>query len=220
MYRFLIVEDMADARDQVAEYLGDLFPGATVEAAETVREGAALIERAQCPFDCVILDYMLPKDKGCSHEGDVSLCNQVREAMPSTIVAHVSAYLGHDNALQEHLDRCHNELADPRAIILAKDENWVRRLGITLKRHFVGKEIEYQLDDLFGREREQTLVGEGHVERANGARPLGDTTYLLARVSQDITGNWDILDHALKQRIRRLFKVVEEPGEPVRIGLL
>jgi hypothetical protein len=35
-----------------------------------------------------------------------------------------------------------------------------------------------------------------------------------------LTEHWDDLDHALKQRIRRLFKVVEEPGQPIRIDLL
>jgi len=226
MYRFLIVEDDRNAREQVTKYLEDTFPGALVLAAETVAEGEELIVKAEGPFDCVILDFKLPKQKGFLPDGDLSLCQRVREVMPTAIVAHVSAYLDDDaylhddQVLQEHYRTYHNKPAEPKAYLLPKNAKWVETLGKDLRQYLYGRSIGKQLDDLFGPQGQDASAWDGRVEWQSVGRPVRDTTYLLARVSHDIIARWEDLDEALKRRIHRLFRVVEEPGKPVRVGLL
>ena len=222
MYRILIVEDDENTRVHVSQYLRELFGNSEVivDTSETVEDARCLINEAELAYDCVILDFMLPKEAGHAPDGDLSLCGLVRERMPTTVVAHVSAFFGESGVLQAHIQEFHNELVDPRAIVLPKDENWVDRLGKMLRRHLYTKTIEDQLDDLFGRETNMLLTSSPLAEKGSGASSRGNTTCQLTRVSQDIAAHWCDLDDALKNRIRGLFTVIDKPGEPVRIGLL
>ena len=80
----LVVDDEALIRWSLAEMLGDR--GYAVTEADNARTAVAAIEKAEEPFDVVLLDYRLPDS------ADLRLLETVRRLAPSSQVIMITAH--------------------------------------------------------------------------------------------------------------------------------
>ena len=80
----LVVDDEALIRWSLTEMLGER--GYRVTEAENARMALAAIERAEEPFDVVLLDYRLPDS------ADLRLLEKVRHLAPSSQVIMITAH--------------------------------------------------------------------------------------------------------------------------------
>ena len=80
----LVVDDEALIRWSVTEMLGER--GYQVTEAENARMALAAVERAEEPFDVVLLDYRLPDS------ADLRLLEKVRRLAPSSQVILITAH--------------------------------------------------------------------------------------------------------------------------------
>jgi len=223
MYRFLIVDDQEDTLKQLALLLGEEFEGAVVDTAGTVAEGQRLLAvsvESRTPYHAVLLDFMLPQDKGLHPEMDQSLCEAFRRQSPRTLIIHITAH-GEDTAVLAHLAASHSEPAGPWPLwVSTSDEtyNYAEELLRKLKASLFSMEIASQLDELFNYPPQFEEAGRAVGLRRPVARE-GGVTHRLAVLMQKIEQYWPDLSESLRARIRTIF-VVEATGDEVRVGLL
>jgi len=225
MWHFLIVEDIATTREQLQKYLREIFPEAQVDLACTVSQAEEAILHARRPYDCIILDFKLPKDKGLNPEEDLSICDLVRSRMPGSFIAHVSAYFDNDR-LKEHI-RIHHSRPLPPHVELAKDAGWTARLGATLKNHAIERGLHRLGVATAARgcasgdsEGDFECCGDGAAASLAGPEDACDLTTDVNLLCYDIEAYWPDLDEPLKERIRRWFRVEEDEDGTVRVGLI
>ncbi len=87
----LVVDDEALIRWSLAEMLGER--GYAVTEADNARTAVAAIEKAEEPFDVVLLDYRLPDS------ADLRLLETVRRLAPSSQVIMITAHSSPELAL-------------------------------------------------------------------------------------------------------------------------
>jgi len=232
MFRILIVEDIEDTLRELKELILSKFakigdsPRVEIDLAETVAEAERLIKAAwdrKRPYHAVILDFYLPKKEGLdAMEMDQSLCLLMRDLMPSTLVAHITAY-PYDGPVKEHLRDIHQAQLDPRAFALSKlDVDYAGDLIRKLKAFLLGMRIEEQMEIIFGADMELSFAARGRMvpnRNTNG----GSLTHSIASLTRDIEMYWKDLDMTLNKRLRerieRTFRV-EEVNKQVRVSLL
>jgi CheY-like chemotaxis protein len=228
MYRILIVEDIENTLHGLKRAILASFSRAEeplmvqVHTAESVAQGNKLIEAAyeqKKPYHAVILDFYLPAEDGLdATKMDESLCLLMRDLMPSTLVAHITAYPDH-GPVKQHLLKVHQAQIDPRAFALSKLEaDYADDLINKLKAFFFGVRIEEQMDALFGHDLELSFAARGRLMRNRG-EIVGSLTHNIAALSRDIEMYWKDLDDMLKARIKRIFRV-ETVNKEIRVSLL
>jgi CheY-like chemotaxis protein len=157
MFRILIVEDNLSTLDLLKVYLNESFTtqdGGTdvsVHTAWTVRDGHHLIEEAaekKKPYHAVILDFNLPEFPGEMPQINESLCLGVRQAMPSALVCHITAFAD-DDVVRSHLKRVHQEQIGRAMILMKLSGDFAEQLVLRLKAFLYGSEIEERMAELF-----------------------------------------------------------------------
>lgn len=226
MFRILIVEDVKDTLRELKAYIEEAFAkfedGAVkIYTAGTVADGKRLIQEAfskKRPFHAVVLDFRLPAATGHNTNVDETLCLLMRELMPSTLVAHITAY-GFDEVVERHLRLVHHGRLDPRAFTLYKtDEDYSGDLVRQLKAFLYGMRIEEQLVNIFGADEELSFAARGRMLRNPGGGG-GSVTHNIAALTRDIEAHWHELDMQMQQKIKKIFRV-EDQIKPVRVSLL
>ncbi len=221
MYRILIVEDDPRVLDQLAKLLREALAKFQIDTARTTTEGLRLLKAAsdgRRPYDVVILDFLLPEDKGENPEMDESLCLEIREAMPRAFIAHITAY-PEDHAVLKHLGKYHTDPLDPRGISLSKlGASWTNELLRKIKGLIYGTCVNDQMDKLFGA-NDAAAPAARHRAQRGGTKGDDSTTHDLAALCRDIVAYWSDLDGRLKRRIHSVFRV-DPDSKPIRISLL
>ena len=219
MFRFLIVEDIRDTLSELKSLLCEAFPGANVEIAGTTGQSLKLIETAAAnrrAYHVAIIDFKLPSSVGENPEIDTSVCTTIKESMPETFVAHITAY-PNDDRVQEHVRTMHTEQIEPASVVLSKsDADYAHKLIDKLKAYLYGRQIREQIDDLFGPNAVQFSPDRPRMSRLNAS---GSMTHQLAPLCRDIVIHWNDIDDTLKKRIGSIFDVDDE-SDPIRISLL
>src|SRR5688572_11247599 len=131
MFRILIVEDEQGTYEQLAKRIPRKIPEARVDVAVTVSDARRQLHasrESREPYDAIVLDIKLPESQGEHPEMDETLCDGIKEMMPSsTIVAHVSAYLD-DAPVKKHMKEKHDERVDRSFRLSKMDVRWVKKL--------------------------------------------------------------------------------------------
>jgi DNA-binding NarL/FixJ family response regulator len=208
MFRFLITDDEEGTSELLQEHLSEQIPEAQVECALTVKEAHRLIEEAYNSrelYDAVVLDINLPKDAGHFPEFDESVCHDIKDLMPKTIVAHISAYLD-EEIVQKHIKRVHDEEIDRSFRLSKRDVEYFLKLSSKLRTFLYGIRIQNQMDKLFGQDDEPAFSSRNRRQRAS-AGDERSVTHELAALSRNIAANWDDLDESLRARVKRTFEV-------------
>jgi CheY-like chemotaxis protein len=214
MMSVLIVEDDPATLDQLTKLLQEEMPGVTIHVATNVAEARILLEGTR--YDVIVLDLKLPAAPGISPEPDVSLCEQIHGEGASSLVVHVTAYPD-DKLLRDHLASAHSSPAKPRTVWFSKqDVGWSMSLAERVSGYVFSRLIRERLDALLGPERREiAAVGALQSAASGGSDCL---TYDLAVLCSEVAQYWDVLDEALRARIRRIL-YVDLSSKPVRVGL-
>lgn len=209
MFRVMIVEDDEYTATQLKKIIGERIEDVHVRVAADVPAAHQLIEAARRddePYHVIILDMMLPPRSGIQAELDVSLCHSIRNLMPLTRVAHITAYDKNDG-VKTHLETVHDTESD-RSFSLAKGRGFAARLVNTVGPFLYSLRVEQQLNDLFN----GGAVMGYPVKRPRPRDATGDRskTHELAALTRDISAHWAALDDVLKSRIRGIFNITED----------
>ena len=208
----LVVEDVEQTLELMADYLRYEYPEAQIHTATTVDEAIARIDGAAelgIKFDVVVLDFLLPRHRGGQPELDLDWRERLAAVTSSgSVVFHISAYTN-DSRIVSHLQA--EPLKHPRipnlAISKVDHEIWTDKLFVSISRVIHGNRIEQQMDRLFGRTGAGT---RGDAAYSFGSPSLGDPTHDLAALIRDIEAHWDVLDVNLQNRVREVFSVRQE----------
>ena len=220
MFRILIVEDDPPTLELLGKAIARKIDDVHVDAAMNVSEAHEFIDRAinNQPYHAVVLDMMLPSG-GLTPSLDETICRKLRDRMPHTLVAHITAYQDNDE-VREHLETFHGPSQIDLSFSLSKlVVTYSSELIAKLKGYLYSRRIENQLDALFN--------GGGVGEYSAGGRPARprhssgarSRTHELASLTQNISTDWPYLSVAVKTRIQDIFKVVEDPNGGVRVSL-
>lgn len=217
MYRVLIVEDIEETRENLAELLRDKYDEWVVDGAGSVNEAEAMVRKSiseEQPYDVLIVDYMLPKQRGYVPEPALDFTAKALECLPHVLLIQITAFMS-DEALQAKL--IHPMLAhpDPRMMFVEKNKDWTDEVTRIALQRILGDPIEDQMDDLFGSE---LPAYSGHRSRRGRAPETISLTHSLASLRGLITHSWDHLSPDLQQRIRSKFKV-DDKLRPVKITM-
>lgn len=214
-FRFLIVEDEDDARQQLAALFREVFPNARIDAGGTVDEGLQLIRDAverKEPYDIAILDFKLPRSQGENPEVDESLCIEIRDSMPRTLIGHITGFPD-DPTIESHVERTH-PFTDPRGFFIDKrDADWATVLLNNTTRYLYTFRIEAQMEQLFGRAG-MAATPAGEYARFSASGPGVSLTTSIASLCSDIGQCWKYLDGTAKHRIATQFSVDESSDPP------
>lgn len=225
MFRLLIVEDVKGTLKQLALFISEALkepdgkPCVVIHTAEAVEDAEQLIlgaaEKNQ-PYHAAILDFKLPRRVGLNPELpdiDQSLCLLIRQKMRSTLIAHITAYMG-DEVVREHLRLVHQEQINPKALVFSKaDSEYALKLVERLRAFLYGMRIEEQIALVFGEMQELGFATKGGTERSRSrarakrsrSRAQRSLTHDIAALRRDITAHWHYLDEQLQDRIRIFF---------------
>jgi CheY-like chemotaxis protein len=213
----MIVEDEENTALQLQKIITERIEDVHIQIAADVPTARRLIEAARRedePYHVIILDMMLPPKSGIQAELDVSLCSRIRNVMPLTRVAHITAYDKNDG-VKTHLETVHDTDSD-RSFSLAKGRGFAARLVNTVGPFLYGLRIEQQINDLFN----GGAVMGYPVKRSRPGEASGDRskTHELAALTRDISAHWPSLDESLKSRIKGIFNITED-GDEVTVSL-
>jgi len=225
MFRILIVEDIIETLRQLKALLTESLCTTEnelhqIETALTVEDAHKLIVQARAdkrPYDAIILDLMLPKQLGDSTEVDESLCLMVQRFMPSTLIAHITAYTD-DKTVREHLKNYHIEQIDRSFALSKTDIDYAQKLVIKLKVFLYSNQLERRLTQILGWPEASASIkpNQSKYIRMPGQESL---THEIAALTRDITRHWHDLDEKLKDQIRRIF-YVDDASDIIRVSLL
>ena len=220
MVRFLIIEDVPETREQLEKLFANDFPGAVIDTAETVTEALRLIEQSAAqkrPYDIAVQDFKLPLEKGYHPEVDVSTCDLIRKATPTTFIVHITAW-PNDPAVLMHLTEAHLDLGPPSACLISKlDADWAEKLMLKAKAYLYGTRIEQQMARLFGPTYAREVPKKWPMQLVPVSK--GSVTHELAALQRDIEAHWHDLDARLQQRVSEFF-YVNTKVTPVRVSVL
>lgn len=218
MFRVLIVEDDVPTSKQLKSIITEQIEDVQAHTAMDVPEARALIETAKTnnqPYHAVVLDLMLPRERGIQAELDESLCNRIRQVMPHTLVAHITIH-DKNGEVKKHLEVAHDKEID-RSFRLSKAEtDYATQLVERLRPFLYGLRIEQQIDDLFN-----GGGGTGYPVMSLRTRDsVGDRskTHELAALTRDISNHWESLDEGLRTRIKDIFNITVE-GDEITVSL-
>ena len=227
MFRILIIEDIENTLREIKEaillaFAKEEVPAPRIDTATSVAEGEQFIREAydqKKQYHAVILDFYLPEEEGYdAMKMNESLCLLLRDLMPNTLVAHITAYPDY-GPVKDHLREVHHEQIDPRAFALSKLKNdYGDDLIRKLKAFLFGMRIEEQIESIFGQDAELSFSARGRMR--NRPKTGGSLTHSIAALSRDIESYWYALDHQLQERIRRIFRVETFDEKEVRVSLL
>ena len=217
MFRVLIVEDDENTASQLKNIITEQIEDVHAEIAMDVPAARHFIESAKDDtqrYHIIVLDMMLPPKSGIQAELDLSLCNNIRNVMPLTRVAHITAY-DKDDGVKTHLETIHDTDID-RSFSLSKETGFATRLVNRVGPFLYGLRIEQQLNDLFnGGAMTSYPVRSGRHREAFGDR---SKTHELAALTRDISNHWETLEEKVKTRIRNHFDVTVD-GDDVTVSL-
>src|SRR5437870_2467698 len=101
MFRILIVEDIEDVLDEMKKGIEAAFVGregrsdAKIHTAASVDEAITRIREETAKgksYHAAVLDFKLPKTKGAPPQGDLLICETLKQSMPNTLIVHITAY--------------------------------------------------------------------------------------------------------------------------------
>jgi len=214
-FRILIVEDDDDTRQQLVVLFREVFPNARIDAGGTVDEGLKLIRDAverKEPYDIAILDFKLPRNRGENPEVDESLCIEIRDSMPGTLIGHFTGFPD-DSIIKSHVERTH-PFTDPRGFFIDKrDENWATDLLNKTTKYLYTFRIEAQMEQLFGRAG-TAATPPAEYARFSASGPGVSLTTSIASLCSDIGQCWKYLDGTARHRIAAQFSVDESSDPP------
>jgi CheY-like chemotaxis protein len=130
--RILIVEDDSTTSYQLTQLLSAQIPQLEIQSASTQHEAMSQIQTAiefNCPFDIVLLDFLLPKDRGDSPEVNESVFRTLRKSLQDSVVIHTSGYVDDPDLMKFILREAMGSPFGPRSVFLSKlDKSWSRDL--------------------------------------------------------------------------------------------
>jgi len=214
MFHILIVEDVLNTLQELCELLHEVFPDLTIESADNVAIGLALIRQAadrEQFFDIAILDFRLPPARGENDEIDESLCREIKQQMPDTLVIHITSFHKEQRVI-DHIARFHSRKNTPRAELIPKKASWTEKLLAEVKAHLYGQLIEDQLATIFA------PSGIDGITRGAGMQAQGSLTHKLAALSRDIANYWRDLSENTRAKIQKYY-IVNEMPEDTRVRL-
>lgn len=206
MFRILIVEDEEKTATQLKNIITEQIEDVHAQIAADVPAAQQLIDEAKDsnhPYHVIVLDMMLPPKTGIQAELNLSLCNTIRNVMPLTRVAHITAY-DKDDAVKTHLETVHDTDVD-RSFSLSKETGFATRLVDRVGPFLYGLRIEQQLNELFN----GGAITGYPVKSGRPRESIGDRskTHELAALTRDISNHWETLDEAVKTKIRHFFNI-------------
>lgn len=216
MFSILIVEDVDNTLEELSVLLKETFPGSLIETATNVKDGSGKIGLAvdnNKAFDVAILDFKLPASRGENPEIDESLCKEIKDKIPETLVIHITAYLK-DEKVTKHVAEFHAGKNAPRVELVEKTVYWPEKLLAEMRSYLYSSHVNSKLTSLFDG---KPFSQDAKARKLEGTR--GSRTHELAALSREIRAYWDDLDVATKSRVRRFFTVIEEEGQ-VHVSLL
>ena len=224
MFRILIVEDVEDTLHQLVTFISECFSDigegtiSEIHGALSATQGRKFIEEAfgqKQPYDAVILDLNLPDQIGLPARVDESVCSMIVTLMPSTLIAHITAYQD-DDVVREHLQKAHFENVASDCVVFSKvDYEYPIHLVEHLKTTFLGRRLEEHMNKIWGDCSPAFLA----TSRRRGVGDERSRAHELAALRRDIEANWAYLDERVQRRIRDTFKV-DTTGGRVTINLL
>jgi|GEM_PF-1994264 len=228
MFRILIVEDIYSTLEAMRDGIKTAFEGregrsdAKVHTAGAVDEAITLIneERGRGKsYHAAVLDFKLPKTKGAPPEGDLSICETLKQSMPNTLIVHITAY-DDDKDILKHLKAVHMGRLGSEAELIIKQGNWPEKLISALKAYLYGGLIEEQMQDVFGLRDRQLKFRTRSSAAPPSARGERSLTHAIATLSRDIESYWHVLDEELRQKIHTVFRVDTYGQNVVRVSLI
>jgi CheY-like chemotaxis protein len=225
MTRILIVEDEANARDQLAKLLREAMTEPYIDAdgnraigsiivdeAGTVPDGREKFDAAvngRLPYDAAILDYRLPDEKGIL-TNDLTLCRHISRVNKATFVLHVSAYED-DAVLREHLSAKHSRVGQATADFIDKSAGWTERVVPLLRSQIYGRQIVTQKRAIFP-DRDQP-------RRMLGRRQMS-LTHSVGALLRDVMTYWNYLDLEVQEEIEDVMIVQKNDDGTVFASLI
>lgn len=217
MFRVLIVEDDIKTSRQLKSIITEQIEDVQVHTALNVPDAHQCIRAARdhdLPYHVIVLDLMLPPQKGLQAQLDESVCDSIRDNMPHTLVAHITIH-DKDAAVKRHLEMAHDKKID-RSFRLSKETGYATELVKRLKPFLYGLRIEQQLNQLFnGGVITGYPVSAGRPRDSESDR---SKTHELAGLTRDISNHWEYLEEGLRTRIKDIFNVRAD-GDEVTVSL-
>lgn len=226
VFRVLIVEDDEPTLRLLVRLLRSVGVS-EVDSAENAADALEEIanrEREGMAYHLALLDFLVPPQKGASPEGDVKVYRTLNAKKVPII--HYSAFLD-DRQIMARMRTVHSTgrmVGGPVMQVqkTATDE-WVRKLLgeiIARRGEVVSRQVGHRLDELFGAESSEEERGNGRPDADSAIRTecvCGTPAMVL--LHEDIVRNWPYLAACVKERIRRIFAVVELESDTKRLSL-
>lgn len=224
MFRILIIEDVEDTLRQLEAYISEYFFMLEGEAVTEIHRAMSVAEAHKLlraafeedrPYHVVVLDFNLPEHLGRPAQVDESVCSMIRTLMPSTIVAHITAYKD-DELVKEHWRINHQEVIS-KAVILSKvNSEYPIKLVEYLKKIYHSDRLEEQINKIFFADAKVSLVTDG---TRRGRDADCSLAHELAELSRDIAAHWFELDESVRTRVKQVFRV-DTSGTQIVVNLL
>jgi CheY-like chemotaxis protein len=202
MFRFLLLEDVTDTREQLVKLLREVFIDVEIDEAETVVEAMAHVQRRQAQriaYDVAILDFRVPYDIDMPDAVDTKMCAYLKQEMPGIPVVHISSLTENADVVQ-HLREAHSTTETTPAVLVDKSEaGWAGKLIDDLERYLYSATISSGLDSLFGSDRTSAAVGRRYGRPGHLSQELKEFSISLERL-------WGRpLDQHVRERVLRHF---------------
>jgi CheY-like chemotaxis protein len=237
-HQVLIVEDVQSLLKELRRFISEAIPGVEVQSASTQEEAVRLIQKTAASgrqFDIVILDWRLPMSEGGLPEGSPGLFRQLRDSMPDTVVAHITAYALDEEFIKHILYEVMHSPLGPRSVFFSKAKGdyaseliyFMRRV---LNKNFLSCFISYShrdeefVEKLYHRLKQEGIEtwfapdkvkpGDKLYEEIKGAVSMYDK-FLLVLSEDSMRSDW------VASEIRIAFNHQRQTGErkliPVRL---
>ncbi len=213
--RILVVEDVANVREELVDYLREELPGAHIEEAADVTVGLRLLHEAaerESPYDFAVLDLKLPQEIGKSAaEPDTSLAEAIVRSFGTTRtrIIQCTGHADDDAIARLKADATLKKLNLSYTVVSKEDTSFPTKVIEIIDRHLPDVVIGTRLDHPY---LSAPTRGIHYTRHAPGYAP----PFSIPGLVQATVDHWNQLSEDRRKTALRVFHGTEWELEEIK----